>query len=44
MGEAGERERIGRYRLLDVARRQGMAAMARSGPGMVHPRTARTNS
>lgn len=38
MGEAGERERIGRYRLLDVARRQGMAAMAREwAPGMVHP-------
>lgn len=38
LGEAGERERIGRYRLLDVARRQGMEAMAREwAPGMVHP-------
>jgi pimeloyl-ACP methyl ester carboxylesterase len=37
-GEAGERERIGRYRLLDVARRQGMAEMAREwARGMVHP-------
>ena len=46
LGEAGERERIGRYRLLDVARRQGMAAMARGvGTGNGPPaRTARTNS
>lgn len=37
-GEAGERERLGRYRLIDIARRQGMAAMAREWAwGMVHP-------
>ena len=28
-GEAGEREKAGRYRLLDIARRDGMLAMAR---------------
>jgi pimeloyl-ACP methyl ester carboxylesterase len=37
-GEAGERERLGRYRLVDIARRQGMPAMAREWAwGMVHP-------
>jgi pimeloyl-ACP methyl ester carboxylesterase len=37
-GEAGERERAERYRLLDVARREGMRAMGRQwAPGMVHP-------
>jgi pimeloyl-ACP methyl ester carboxylesterase len=37
-GEAGERERQGRYRLIDIARRQGMLAMAREwAQGMVHP-------
>jgi pimeloyl-ACP methyl ester carboxylesterase len=37
-GEAGERERAGRYRLLDLARAQGMLAMAREwARGMVHP-------
>lgn len=38
-GEAGERERAGRLRLLDVARREGMRAMGRDWlRGMVHPR------
>lgn len=37
-GEAGERERAGRHRLLDLARRDGMLAMARDwARGMVHP-------
>ena len=37
-GEAGEREQAGRYRLLDIARREGMLAMARDwSRGMVHP-------
>lgn len=37
-GEAGERERAGRYRLLGIARREGMLAMAREwARGMVHP-------
>jgi len=38
-GEAGEREKAGRYRLLDIARRDGMLAMAREwAQKMVHPR------
>ncbi|MBQ0958488.1 alpha/beta fold hydrolase [Ideonella sp. 4Y11] len=37
-GEAGQAERAGRQRLLDIARRQGMSAMARDWvQGMVHP-------
>jgi pimeloyl-ACP methyl ester carboxylesterase len=37
-GEAGERERAGRMRLLDVAQREGMRPMARAwARGMVHP-------
>lgn len=37
-GEAGERERLGRFRLIDIARRQGMLAMAREwAAGMVYP-------
>ena len=37
-GEAGEREAAGRYRLLEVARRDGMRAMAQAWvQGMVHP-------
>jgi pimeloyl-ACP methyl ester carboxylesterase len=37
-GEAGERERAGRYRLLEIARRDGMLVMARDwARGMVHP-------
>lgn len=37
-GDAGDRERAGRYRLLDMARRDGMLAMARDwARGMVHP-------
>jgi pimeloyl-ACP methyl ester carboxylesterase len=37
-GDAGEREKAGRYRLLDLARREGMLAMARDwARGMVHP-------
>jgi pimeloyl-ACP methyl ester carboxylesterase len=37
-GEAGERERAGRYRLLEMAQREGMLAMARDwARGMVHP-------
>jgi pimeloyl-ACP methyl ester carboxylesterase len=37
-GEAGERERQGRFRLLDIARRDGMLTMAREwARGMVHP-------
>lgn len=37
-GEAGERERAGRHRLLDIARRDGMLTMARDwARGMVHP-------
>ena len=36
-GEAGERERLNRFRLVDIARRQGMNAMAREWAwGMVH--------
>lgn len=36
--EAGERERAGRFRLLEIARRDGMLAMARDwARGMVHP-------
>lgn len=38
-GDAGERERTGRLRLLDIARREGMRAMGRDwARGMVHPR------
>src|SRR5262249_40237145 len=37
-GEAGEREAAGRYRLLDIAHRDGMRAMAQAWvQGMVHP-------
>lgn len=37
-GAEGERERSGRYALLDIARRQGLRAMAREwAQGMVHP-------
>jgi pimeloyl-ACP methyl ester carboxylesterase len=37
-GEAGERERAGRYRLLEIARREGMLVMGREwAHGMVHP-------
>jgi pimeloyl-ACP methyl ester carboxylesterase len=37
-GEAGQQETAGRYRLLDIARRDGMRAMARQWvQGMVHP-------
>jgi pimeloyl-ACP methyl ester carboxylesterase len=36
-GEAGERERAGRYRLRDIARTEGMLAMGRDwARGMVH--------
>lgn len=37
-GEAGERERAGRFRLLEMAKRDGMLPMARDwARGMVHP-------
>lgn len=37
-GAEGERERSGRYALLDIARRHGLRAMAREwAQGMVHP-------
>lgn len=37
-GENGEKEKTGRYRLLEIARRDGMLAMAREwAHGMVHP-------
>jgi pimeloyl-ACP methyl ester carboxylesterase len=37
-GDAGVRERAGRYRLLDIARRDGMLVMGREwARGMVHP-------
>ena len=37
-GEAGEREKAGRYRLLEIAKRDGMLAMAVDwARGMVHP-------
>jgi pimeloyl-ACP methyl ester carboxylesterase len=37
-GEAGDRERAGRYRLRDIARTEGMLAMGRQWAlGMVHP-------
>jgi pimeloyl-ACP methyl ester carboxylesterase len=37
-GEAGEREQAGRYRLLDIAKREGMLVMAKDwARGMVHP-------
>lgn len=37
-GEAGERERAGRYRLRDIGRREGMLALGRNwSQGMVHP-------
>lgn len=37
-GEAGERERAGRYRLREIARRDGMLAMGKDwARGMVHP-------
>lgn len=37
-GDAGERERVGRYRLLDIARGRGMLSMAKEwARGMVHP-------
>ncbi len=38
LGESGERERAGRYRLLEMARREGMLPMAQDwARGMVHP-------
>jgi pimeloyl-ACP methyl ester carboxylesterase len=38
LGEAGDREKAGRYRLLEMARRDGMLAMAQEwARGMVHP-------
>jgi pimeloyl-ACP methyl ester carboxylesterase len=38
-GEDGEREKAGRYRLLDIARREGMLAMGKEWTlRMVHPR------
>jgi pimeloyl-ACP methyl ester carboxylesterase len=37
-GEPGERERAGRYRLLEIAQRDGMLVMAKDwARGMVHP-------
>jgi pimeloyl-ACP methyl ester carboxylesterase len=37
-GEAGDREKAGRYRLLEMAQREGMLPMARDwARGMVHP-------
>jgi len=37
-GEAGERERAGRYRLRDIGRREGMLALGKEwSTGMVHP-------
>jgi len=37
-GEAGERERAGRYQLRDLGRREGMLALGRNwAEGMVHP-------
>jgi pimeloyl-ACP methyl ester carboxylesterase len=37
-GDAGEREKAGRYRLLEMAQRDGMLVMAREwARGMVHP-------
>lgn len=37
-GEAGEKERAGRFRLLDIAKRDGMLPMAKDwARGMVHP-------
>ncbi len=37
-GEAGDREKAGRYRLLEIAQRDGMLPMARDwARGMVHP-------
>jgi pimeloyl-ACP methyl ester carboxylesterase len=37
-GEPGDREKAGRYRLLEMARRDGMLAMAKDwARGMVHP-------
>jgi pimeloyl-ACP methyl ester carboxylesterase len=37
-GEAGDREKAGRFRLLEIAKRDGMLAMARDwARGMVHP-------
>jgi len=37
-GQAGEREKAGRYRLLDMARHDGVLAMAKEwAHGMVHP-------
>ena len=37
-GEAGEKERAGRLRLLEIARREGMRTMAADwAQGMVHP-------
>ena len=37
-GEAGDREQAGRYRLLEIAQRDGMLAMAKDwARGMVHP-------
>jgi len=42
-GEAGERERAQRMELLQLARREGMVAMARRwSPGMLHPSRYRT--
>jgi len=38
-GEAGEKEKAGRYRLLEIARREGMLAMGKEWAlRMVHPR------
>jgi pimeloyl-ACP methyl ester carboxylesterase len=38
-GDTGTREKAGRYRLVDIARREGMLAMARDwSQKMVHPR------
>jgi pimeloyl-ACP methyl ester carboxylesterase len=37
-GKAGDREKAGRYRLLEIAQRDGMLAMAKDwARGMVHP-------
>src|SRR5690606_25981813 len=38
-GEAGEKEKAGRYQLLQIAETEGMRAMARAWvKGMIHPR------
>lgn len=42
-GEAGEKERAGRYQLLELARTEGMRAMGQQwARGMVHPRHINT--